>query len=222
MNSYDFLKFLTVNLQAKKEITNNLCTATGFYLILKGKPVIVTAKHFAKDAQELLTVPVHYKENDTIITLSVTTNVEWIYSDEYDIAYCSIKPIADRLKKITGKDMFYTAITEKDIIRNDELDDIKILSEVLTMGYPYGESSTHHQFPLFKKGYISSSPGDFEEDCVGYLELTGEKGCSGSPVLLNNHQLKLVGILVKYIGSNTDSQKNTTIYITADKILDIK
>lgn len=96
--------------------------------------------------------------------------------------------------------MFYTAISEKDIITKAEFSEVNILSEVLTIVYPKGASSTHHEFPLFKKGYISSLPGNFAEDGEGYLDLCAEEGCSGSPIFLNNSQLKLVGVLVQYIG----------------------
>ena len=58
------------------------------------------------------------------------------------------------------------------------------------MGYPSGTSSTHHEFPLFKKGYFSSMPSDFTEDGEGYLGLCISQGMSGSPILQND---KIVG-----------------------------
>ena len=224
MNSYDFLKFLTVNLSANKfaEENRKICNATGFYAKLKGSTVIVTAKHFVNNTEPIISVPVHYMENDNIITISVTAKVDWVTSDEHDIACCKVKPIAEKLKAITGKDMFYTAISKKDIMTKEDFSKINILSEVLTIGYPQGVSSTHHEFPLFKKGYISSLPSNFTEDGEGYLDLCAEEGCSGSPVLLNNSQLKLVGVLVKCIGENSTNPKSSTIYVTADKILDIE
>ena len=220
MNSYDFLKYLTVNLNAKKISVDNqhICAATGFYAIINNTPVIVTAKHFTSNTETAITISAHYKENNTIITLPVTANIEWFCSDEYDIAYCKVQPIAKKFKEITGKDMFYTAISEKYIITKDDFSKLNILSEVLAIGYPKGVSSTHHEFPLLKKGYISSLPSDFTEDGEGYLDLCAEEGYSGSPIFLNNSQLKLVGILVKGISGTPNS---TTIYISADKILDI-
>lgn len=116
--------------------------------------------------------------------------------------------------------MFYTAISEKDIMTKEEFNKINILSEVLTIGYPKGISSTHHKFPLFKKGYISSLPSDFTEDREGYLDLCAEEDYSGSPIFLNNSQIKLVGVLVQCIG-NSKKPQSTTIYVSADKILDL-
>lgn len=223
MNSYDFLKYLTVNINAKNisEDKPHICSATGFYAIINNTPVIVTARHFVIPTESAITVSVHYKENDTIITIPITANVRWYCSDEYDIAYCKVKPIAEKFKEITGKDMFYTAISEKDIMTKEEFNKINILSEVLTIGYPKGISSTHHKFPLFKKGYISSLPSDFAEDREGYLDLCAEEGYSGSPIFLNNSQIKLVGVLVQCIG-NSKKPQSTTIYVSADKILEIK
>lgn len=224
MTSYEFFKYLTVKICAKGSFCEkqNICTATGFYATIDGNPVIVTAKHFTENTEPTITVPVHYKENDTVITMPVTAKVQWLCSDEYDIAYCMVKPIADKLKEICGKKMFYTALSEKDIMTKEEFYKINILSEVLTIGYPKGACSTHHEFPLFKKGYISSLPSDFAEDGEGYLHLCAEEGCSGSPIFLNNAQLKLVGVLVQCISGKTDTSKSTIIYVSADKILGIK
>lgn len=89
MNSYDFLKFLTVKLTAYKfSGEEKTCNATGFYAIINNIPVIVTAKHFAEGTMSVLTIPGHYTESKTVVTVPVTANVEWIESDEYDIAYC--------------------------------------------------------------------------------------------------------------------------------------
>ena len=220
MNSYEFLKYLTVNITAKQTSNEDAdkCTATGFYAVIKNTPVLITAKHFVTHTEAMITVSVHYKEDDTVITIPISAKVNWLQSDEYDVAYCNIKPIAEKFKEITGREMFYTYVPEKDIMTKEELSKINILSEVLTIGYPNSMSSTHHEFPLFKKGYISTLPSDFAEDGEGYLDLCAEKGCSGSPIILNNSQLKLIGILV----GSTSVNSGTTTYVPADKILEIK
>ncbi len=221
MNSYDFLKYLTVNLSSElvcKE--NSACTATGFYAIIKNKPVIVTAQHFTETTAETVTITGHYAEKDSVISFPVTAKVNWTCSEEYDIAYCEVKSFAENFKEITGKEMFYTAIQEKDIATKEDLSKIGILNEIMTIGYPRGRSSTHHEFPLFKKGYISSATRDFAEDGKGYLDLSAEGGFSGAPVLLNNSELKLIGILIEAVAEN-DIPKSTSLYVSADKILEI-
>ena len=224
MNSYEILKFLTVKLTAKKfgDTNGKTVSATGFYAILDGKPVIVTAKHFTEAIEPQVTIPAHYKINNTIITVPVTAYVEWEASDEFDIAYCKIKPFEKKFKEITGHNMFYTAISEKNIMTKEEFSKLNILTEMLTMGYPVGASSTHHEYPLFKKGYIASMPNNFTEDGEGYLDMTCDRGMSGSPLLLNNSPLKLVGILVEYIKDDTNTTPGTTVYVSADKLLGIK
>lgn len=221
MNSYDFLKYLTVNLSAKKlGEEKGACCATGFYAIIDNKEVLVTAKHFTENTESTITITAHYKERDTVISLPITAYIEWDYSQEYDIAFCEIKPLKKKLKEIKDKDMFFTAIQEKNIVTKDEFNKINILSEILTIGYPGAISSTHHEFPLFKKGYISSATRDFAEDGKGYLDLSAEGGFSGAPVLLNNSELKLIGVLIEAVVEN-DTPKSTSLYISADKILQI-
>ena len=152
MNTYEILKFLTVKLTASKAVDKELstCIATGFYIILNGSPVIVTAKHFTDETELHVTITAHYKENGTVVSLPVTAYVEWIMSEEFDIAYCKVEPFEKKFKEITGHDMFYTALSENNIMTKDEFAQLNILSEVVTLSYPLGESSTHHQFPLFE------------------------------------------------------------------------
>ena len=222
MNGYEFLKYLTVNITAnslKKESISS--TATGFYVRLNNKTLLVSAKHFAVSTESAIQIPVHYKENNTVVTIPITIPIEWTASEEYDIAFCDIKPIAQRFKEITGKEMYYSAISEKDILTRAELCKIPILSEVLTLGYPSAHYSTHHHFPLFKLGRISSSPNDLVEDGEGYLDIYSETGCSGSPIVifnsLTNSEIKLMGILVK----GTSNKTGTTAYIPANKLLEM-
>ena len=223
MNSYEYLKFLTVKLTAEKlaDTKGRTCTATGFYVVLNGAAYIVTAKHFAEGTEQNVTIAAHYTDHNTVITVPVTAFVEWFVSDEFDIAYCLVKPFEKKFKEITGHNMFYTAISEKNIMTKDDLSKLNILSEILTMGYPSGASSTHHEFPLFKKGYLSSSPSDFAEDGEGYLDLCISQGMSGAPIILNDSPLSLVGVLVQYIRDKKNITPNTAIYVSADKVLDM-
>lgn len=223
MNSYEYLKFLTVKLTADKlaDTKGQTCTATGFYVVINGAAYIVTAKHFAEETEQNVTIAVHYTDSDTVVTVPITAYVEWDASEEYDIAYCKIKPFEKKFKEITRHNMFYTAISEKNIMTKDELSKLNILSEILTMGYPSGASSTHHEFPLFKKGYLSSSPSDFAEDGEGYLDLCISQGMSGAPIILNDSPLSLVGVLVQYIRDKKNITPNTAIYVSADKVIDM-
>ena len=223
MNSYEFLKFLTVSLNAKQlsDTKENICRATGFYVTIDGAAYIVTAKHFAEDTEQNVTISAHYIEDSTLVTLPITAYVEWEVYDEFDIAYCSIKPFEKKFKEITGRGMFYTTLSGKNIMTKEEFCELNILSEVVSMGYPLGASSTHHEFPLFRKGYLASMPRDFTEDGEGYLDMRAEEGMSGSPIILNDSPLKLVGVLVQYIRDKQNITPSTAIYVSADKVLDM-
>ena len=107
MKTYEILKFLTVKLTASKAVATEAksCIATGFYVILDGSPVIVTAKHFTDETELNVTITAHYKENGKIISLPVTAYVEWVMSEEFDIAYCKVEPFEKKFKEITGYDL---------------------------------------------------------------------------------------------------------------------
>ena len=169
MNNYDYLKHLTVYMEGYertgKESVLQKITATGFFaaLVINGKKtnIILTANHFAEKLNRV-TFWFRYMDEDRLVTVPISSKVEWNYCDDADIAYCELEPIEKRFKKITGKSIYATKVTEDKILKQFELEDISLLDEVITAGYPNGESSTHHKFPIFKKGHIASLP----KDCV--------------------------------------------------------
>ena len=57
---------------------------------------------------------------------------------------------------------------------------------------------------------------DFAEDGECFLDLTAEEGFSGSPVILNNSELKLIGIIIR-----GNPGASTTTYIPAYELLRI-
>ena len=148
MKTYEILKFLTVKLTASKAVDteHSTCIATGFYVILDGSPVIVTAKHFTDETELNVTITAHYKENGTVVSLPVTAYVEWLTSEEFDIAYCKVEPFEKKFKEITGYDMFYAALSKNNIMTKEDFAKLNILSEVVTLSYPLGASETIPNF----------------------------------------------------------------------------
>ena len=71
MNSYDYLKFLTVKLTAEKlaDTKGQTCTATGFYVVINGAAYIVTAKHFAEETEQKVTIAAHTIQTATQLLL---------------------------------------------------------------------------------------------------------------------------------------------------------
>ncbi len=176
MYKYDFIKYLTVYMEGYertgKESVLQRVTATGFFasLNIKGKKtnIILTAGHFAEKLNRV-TFWLRYIDEDRVVTVPLSSKVEWNYCEDADIAYCELEVIEKKFKKITGKGIYATVVTEDRILKQDELENINLLDEVITAGYPNSEASTHHKYPIFKKGYIASLPKDCVEDKEGFI-----------------------------------------------------
>ena len=161
----------------------------------------------------------HYKENGKLVTIPVVAEVQWNFSEDADLAYCEFKPIEERFRKITGRRVYAAALTQKNILTEKQLKEISILDEVVTAGYPEGESSTHHKFPLFSKGYVASLPKDTVEDGEGYLNIPYIGGFSGAPIFLNTAGLKFLGVLVSGITDGSSDVSGMCKYVPAYEIL---
>ena len=226
MNSYEVMKYLTVHMQGfkrtGKENVLQKVTSTGFFAFLNvngvGTDVIFTAKHFADEISRVVFM-LHYKDNGKLITVPVSAEVQWNFSEDADLAYCEFKPIEERFRKITGRRVYAAALTQKDILTEKQLKDINILDEVVMVGYPEGEASTHHKFPLFSKGYVASLPKDTVEDGEGYLNIPAIGGFSGAPIFLNTAGLKFLGVLVSGITDGSSEVSGMCKYVPAYKIL---
>ena len=227
MCSYEFLKYLTVYMKGYQKLKDEEClrqiNATGFFASfhIKGRKtnIILTAKHFAEKANKV-TFMIRYMQGDRFVTIPIFANVDWIFCNDADIAYCNIDPIEKRFRNITGKGLFATMITEEDIIKQYELKDIDILDPVVTAGYPNGEASTHHKYPIFKKGYIASLPEDNPEDGEGYIDLSAIGGCSGSPVFLDTTPPKFLGILTSGAADSSSESSCVSMYVPGYKVLE--
>ena len=228
MARYEFLKYLTVYMKGyKKTESKNIfeeCTATGFFakLNIKGKNtvIIITAKHFAEE-MERVTFYLHYKENDKVETIPISKSVKWHCAKESDLAYCELKPVEERFKKITGREIYATAVTEKEILTENELKNLSVLNELVMVGYPKGESSTHHKYPLFKKGYTASLPKDANEDSEGYVDMSAIGGFSGSPIFLYKDKFKFLGVLVGGVTDNSEECSAMSLYVPSHKVLEL-
>ena len=226
MNSYEVMKYLTVHMQGFKrtgeENVLQKVTATGFFAFLNingvGTDVIFTAKHFAQKISRVV-FRLHYKDNGNLITVPISAEVQWHFSEDADLAYCEFKPIEERFRKITGRRVYAAALTQKDILTEKQLKEIGILDEVVMVGYPEGEASTHHKFPLFSKGYVASRPKDTIEDGEGFVNISGMGGFSGAPIFLNTTGLKFLGVLVSGITDGTSEVSGMCRYVPAYEIL---
>ena len=227
MNNYDYLKYLTVYMEGYertgKESVLQKITATGFFATLvinrKKANIILTANHFAEKLNRV-TFWLRYMDEDRLVTVPISSKVDWNYCNDADIAYCELEPIEKKFKKITGRSIYATVVTEDRILKQDELEDINLMDEVVMAGYPGGEASTHHKHPIFKKGYIASLPKDCIEDKEGYIDLSAMEGCSGSPVFLDTTPPKFLGILVSGASDSSSECSCVSMYVPGYKVLE--
>lgn len=96
MNSYDFLKHLTVYLEGSENenaAAGFNISATGFYAVIcigdKQVPVVITVRHFAEKVC-LTRFILHSNSDGEILTLPLIMRANWILSDDCDLAYCKL------------------------------------------------------------------------------------------------------------------------------------
>lgn len=227
MDNYEFFKHLTVYMEGYQKIGKESLlqriTATGFFasIDIQGKKtnIILTANHFAEKLNRV-TFWLRYIDENRLVTVPISSKVEWNYSDDADIAYCELEPIGKKFKKITGKSIYATIVTEDKILKQDELEDVNLLDEVIMAGYPNGEASTHHKYPIFKKGYIASLPNDCVEDKEGYIDLSAIGGCSGSPIFLDTTPPKFLGVLVSGAADSSSGVSCVSMYVPGCEVLE--
>ena len=226
MTNYEFLKYLTVYMEgyertAKESVLQRI-TATGFFasFYINGKKtnIILTAGHFAEKLDRV-TFWLRYIDEDRVVTLPISSKIEWTFCDDADIAYCELEPFEKKFKKVTGKSIYATTISEAKILKQYELEDINLMDEVVMAGYPGGEASTHHKYPIFKKGYISSLPKDCLEDSEGYIDLSAIGGYSGSPIFTDTTPPKFLGVLTSGASDSPSESSCVSMYVPGYKVL---
>jgi Trypsin-like peptidase domain len=83
-----------------------------------------------------------------------------------------------------GHPVFFMQIGENLIPSQELLMRLKVIEDVVMVGYPQGLADEAHGFPLFRHGYTASHPGvDFDDRPLGALDIALIHGSSGSPVI---------------------------------------
>lgn len=89
-----------------------------------------------------------------------------------------------------GRPLFFMQIGENLIPSQDQLLQLKVIEDLVMVGYPRGLADEAHGFPLFRHGYTASHPGvDFDDRPLGALDIALVHGSSGSPVITYNPSL---------------------------------
>lgn len=204
-------------------ISTDTGTGTGFFYNFSEKesgfhvPAIVTNKHVVADANQgqfLLTLANESDEpqNTVHFTCSFDKFEErWHLHPEADVDLCAmpIAPILNELNK-QKKKAFFIPINKSLIPTAQELENLKLVEDILMVGYPNGLWDEVNNMPLFRKGITSSHP---HLDWKGKKEMIIDAACfpgsSGSPVFLFNE------------GGYVDKQGSTNLGGTRIKLLGI-
>lgn len=216
----DSLKYLTVLIET--ETPEGTIAGTGFFygFSIDGKyvPAIVTANHVVSKGK--VTLNLRYKVGEHIAQIRFPCNAKWFCSKSDDLACCLVFDIEQEFLKIVGYPIFYRVITEDGTITRNELENIKILSEVIMVGYPSGTGSTVFSYPIFQKGWIASPP-EYSYD-KKYVDITTIPGSSGSPLILAENKVKLLGIMSQAVVENPFSCADLGVYTDAYHLFEIK
>ncbi|MDE5556755.1 MAG: serine protease, partial [Ruminococcus sp.] len=106
------MMFTTVRLQAE-----NSCGTGFFYDFKYGDkivPTIITNKHVVNNhTTEKVSFSLHLmtKEGESTENTNVTFSTEWHFHSSHDLCYCYINPLLEKVRELTGKNVFYIPIT---------------------------------------------------------------------------------------------------------------
>jgi hypothetical protein len=204
-------------------ISTDTGTGTGFFYRFVEKesgfhvPAIVTNKHVvagSKKGEFLLTLTNEDGEPQNRKHFSCVFDEfekRWFQHPETDVDLCAmpIEPILAELEK-QNKKAFFIPIDKNLLPSTQDLQDLKLVEDILMVGYPNGLWDKVNNMPLFRKGITSSHP---HLDWNGKKEMLIDAACfpgsSGSPVFLFNE------------GGYVDKKGNTNLGRTRIKLLGI-
>ena len=159
-------------------------------------PVIVTNKHVIVNSYRGILYfktpdstgfPIYGKTEKLVIS---DFSAMWTAHPDtaVDLAIAPLMPILNNYKALTGKNLFYTYLTEEIIPTDSVKRSFIAMEEIIMLGYPYGLRDTVNDLPIVRRG-ISATPiflnfnskKEFLADMPVYI------GSSGSPILVYNH-----------------------------------
>lgn len=180
-------------------------------------PAIVTNKHViagAKSGEFLLTMA--DKDGNPVDTEHQVCSFDnfesmWFKHPDANVDLCAmpIAPILNSLQK-EKKKPFFIPIDKSLLSTQQELEDLRLVEDILMVGYPNGLWDEVNNMPLFRKGITSSHPAiDWNGKKEMLIDAACFPGSSGSPVFLFNE------------GGYTDKKGNTNLGGTRVKLLGI-
>jgi len=215
------MAYSTVRIECETT-TGELATGTGFFYGFAGSddvhiPVIVTNKHVIADAARgkfhLTIADIEGNPIDGQHFACVFDNFEsrWIPHPDKNVDLC-VMPFAPLLRKTEkdNKTFFFQALDKSLIPKQQELDQLTQMEEVVMIGYPNGIWDQINNMPIFRKGITATHPRlPWNGKQEFLIDAACFPGSSGSPVFLLNlgsypardggvvigSRIKLLGIL---------------------------
>lgn len=160
---------------------------------------LITNKHVIADYRKVTTTFTKSDGTDTPLygqnvpcdITSCLGNVVLHPDRDVDLAAIPIAPIV-RAAEEKGIELFLCAYTLDSIPSEDERKVIYPGTNVLAIGYPLSIIDRKNNLPIVRKGVIATTPTiDFNGEHGFLLDITCQKGSSGSPVVAWNHKVTM-------------------------------
>jgi hypothetical protein len=126
----------------------------------------------------------------------------------------AVMPLSWQLDLIArgGKEAFLAPVTLDDVASPNVFEDLDVTSPIMFVGFPNGMFDEKHYLPIFRRGYVATSPElDFNGAPVFLLDASDFPRSSGSPlftvgdsVIGGTPALKFLGVIAAVYTQPTD------------------
>ena len=190
--SEEFL-FTTIRLEGQEKSGESI-VGTCFFFALNRNGVhlqyLVTNKHVVKDLQSGNFSIILQDNGQPVLGHRVNVKLSqdfhqwWTFHPDYDLAIAPLKWLIDRLSQ-NSLNIYYKTFDESLIPKQEDLQQIDALEEVIFIGYPSGLWDSSNHLPIFRRG-ITATPFyiDYKNLKVFLIDASVFPGSSGSPVVL--------------------------------------
>lgn len=190
-NIFEQLLYSTVLIECLDSKGAHLCIGTGFFLHKQVGPgaykiFLVTNRHVLdRDVDSISLVFTKAKNGEPLVGQCEEVLIErvgrMVIHPNVDLAVLDISALIARFP-----DTLYFKAVPYEALADFEEPELSVAAPVYFIGYPEGISDVQNNFPLVRKGIISSHPKvDFNDLPQVIVDAQVFPGSSGSPVFVN-------------------------------------